>query len=101
MNIKKGDNVMVISGKDKGKQGKVVTSLPTKDRLVVEGVNVAHKRIRPRKQGQKGQTIDVAMPLHISNVGLYCSKCKKAVRTGVEIVKGEKVRVCKKCGKEI
>lgn len=68
MHVKKGDNVLVIAGQDKGKQGKVLRSIPREDRVVVEGVNMAKRRIRPRRQGEQGQTIAKALPIHVSNV---------------------------------
>lgn len=68
MHIKKGDNVLIIAGKDKGKKGAVIKSLPKEDKVIVAGVNVAKKRTRPRKQGEKGQTVEKTMPIHVSNV---------------------------------
>jgi large subunit ribosomal protein L24 len=68
MKIKKGDNVMVITGKDKGKKGAVVKALPKEDKVIVAGVNIAKKHTRPRKAGEKGQVVDKTMPVHISNV---------------------------------
>lgn len=98
MKIKKGDNVIVLAGKDRGKEGKVVRAIPTEDRLVVEGINIAKRRQRPQKQGQKGQVIEMAMPLHVSNVALKCAKCKKGVRAGIKITAGKKSRICRSCG---
>ena len=66
MNIKKGDNVIIISGDDKGKSGKVVKAMPKTNQIVVEGVNIVKKHERPRKQGQKGQVVEVSMPFHVS-----------------------------------
>jgi len=68
MKIKKGDNVVIIAGKDKGKKGAVVKSIPKEDKIVVSGVNIAKKHTRPRKAGEKGQTIEKTMPIHVSNV---------------------------------
>ncbi len=68
MKIKKGDNVIIIAGKDKGKKGTVVKALPKEDKVVVSGVNVAKKHARPRKTGEKGQTVEKTMPVHVSNV---------------------------------
>ncbi|OGJ02753.1 50S ribosomal protein L24 [Candidatus Nomurabacteria bacterium RIFCSPLOWO2_12_FULL_46_14] len=68
MKVKKGDNVIIIAGKDKGKGGKVVKALPKLERVVVEGLNILKKHQRPRKSGEKGSVISVAMPLHVSNV---------------------------------
>jgi len=68
MHIKKGDNVIVITGKDKGKKGKIIRSLPTQNKVVVEGLNMMKKHQRPRKSNEKGVMINMAMPLHVSNV---------------------------------
>lgn len=101
VNIKKNDNVIAIAGKDKGKQGKVLRVLRTEDKVIVEGFNLKKKHQRPRKQGEKGQMIDKTMPIHISNVLIYCPSCKQGVRLGAKINGTKKLRVCKKCGKEI
>lgn len=99
MKIKKGDNVIVITGKDKGKSGKVVDIFTKKELVLLDGVNVIKKHQKPRKSGQKGQIVERAMPIHISNVALL--EGSKKVRAGY-IKKGEKkVRVSKKTGKEI
>lgn len=101
MSLKKGDNVIVISGKDKGKQGKVARVFRDRDRVSVEGVNFAKRRIKPKRSGEKGQVVEVSLPLHISNVLIYCDKCKKGVRQKSDIKKGKKVRICVKCSKQI
>lgn len=101
MNIKKGDNVIVITGKDAGKQGKVLRVLAEENKLLVEGVNTKKKHQRPRKEGAKGQVIDMLHPVDRSNVALYCTSCGKGVRIGAKLNGGKKSRVCKKCGKEI
>lgn len=108
MQIKKNDNVIVIAGKDKGKQAKVLRLFRETDKALVEGVNMRKKHQKPRKQGEKGQTIEMPHPVHLSNILLYCPSCKQGVRIGAKITapsKGrageKKIRVCKKCGKEI
>ncbi|MFA5291205.1 MAG: 50S ribosomal protein L24 [Candidatus Paceibacterota bacterium] len=101
MKIKKGDNVIVIAGKDRGKQAKVLRVLHTTDQVLVEGVNLKKKHQRPRREGEKGQMIDMPHPVHLSNVLLYCPSCGQGVRMGAKITAKKKVRVCKKCGKEI
>lgn len=101
MNIKKNDNVIVIAGKDRGKQGKVLRLFRETDKVLVEGLNLRKKHQKPRKQGDKGQTIEIPHPLHISNVLLYCSSCGQGVRIGAKVTVKKKIRVCKKCGKEI
>lgn len=101
MKIKKGDNVIVIAGKDRGKQGKVLRLLRDVDKVLVEGVNTKKKHQKPRKQGEKGQVIDMFHPIHLSNILLYCPSCRRGVRIGAKITAKKKVRVCRKCGKEI
>ena len=101
MNIKKDDKVIVLSGKDKGKQGKVLSADPKAMKVVVEGVNVATKHQKPMKQGQDGGIIKVETPIYVSKVQLVCPKCGKGTRVGHKIADGKKVRVCRKCGAEI
>jgi len=101
MKIRKGDTVLIISGKDRGKRGKVLEVLPKENRLLVEGVNLRKKHQRPKKSGEKGQIVTMPSFISISNVKLICSKCGKATRVGYKIEKEVKVRICKKCGQEI
>ena len=101
MNIKKDDKVIVLSGKDKGKQGEVLVAEPKTGKVIVKGVNVATKHQKPQKQGQEGGIIKVETPIYASKVQLVCPKCGKATRVGHKIADGKKVRVCKKCGAEI
>lgn len=101
MKIKKNDNVIILTGKDRGKQGKVLRVLTEDNKVLVEGMNLKKKHQRPRKQGEKGQVIDMSHPIHVSNVALYCTSCGKGVRMGAKLNGKKKVRVCKKCGKEI
>ena len=101
MNIKKDDKVIVLSGKDKGKQGKILSADPKAMKVVVEGVNVATKHQKPMKQGQEGGIIKVETPIYASKVQLVCPKCDKGTRVGYKLVDGKKVRVCKHCGAEI
>ena len=101
MNIKKDDKVVVLSGKDKGKQGKVLIANPKDEKVVVEGVNVATKHQKPRQQGQEGGIIKVETPIYVSKVQFVCPKCGKATRVAHKITDGKKTRVCKKCGAEI
>lgn len=98
MKIKTGDNVIVLSGKDKGKSGKVLRADPNGQKVIVEGVNVATKHQRPRKQGEEGGIIKVETPIYASKVQVLCPKCGKATRVGHKIENGKKSRVCKKCG---
>ena len=99
MNIKSGDEVVVISGKDKGKKGKVIEVLPKAGKAIVEGVAVATKHVKPRAQGQTGGIVKQELPIDASNVMVVCSKCKKATRAGRKVLEdGSIVRYCKKCG---
>ena len=101
MNIKRDDKVIVLSGKDKGKSGKVIAADPKADKVIVEGVNVATKHQKAQKKGQDGGLIKVETPIYVSKVQLVCSACGKGVRAGYKFVDGKKVRVCRKCGAEI
>lgn len=101
MKIKKDDQVLIIAGNDKGKKGKVLKSIPTKSRIVVEGIALVKKHVKPKKSGQKGQVVSAPRAINISNVELVCSKCGKATRVGYETVEGKKYRICKKCGARI
>ena len=101
MNIKRDDKVVVLSGKDKGKQGKVIKADPQAMKVIVEGVNVATKHQKPRKQGEEGGIFKVETPIYASKVQFVCPKCGKATRVAHKITDGKKTRVCKKCGAEI
>jgi large subunit ribosomal protein L24 len=98
MKIKKSDKIKIIAGKDKGKEGKVLDVFPESRKVVVEGLNLAVKHMRPRREGEKGQRIQFPMPLSVSNVMLICGKCGKMTRVGYKILEnGKKIRMCKKC----
>ncbi|MGI6152289.1 MAG: 50S ribosomal protein L24 [Christensenellaceae bacterium] len=99
--IKKGDTAVVISGKEKGKQGKVLTVIPAKKKVVLEGVNMLTKHRKPRNQSTPGGIIKQEGAFDLSNVMVKCGKCNKATRVGYKIENGEKARVCKKCGAEL
>ena len=101
LNVKKDDVVIVLSGDDKGTKGKVIATSPEEGKVLVEGVNVIHKHVKPRRQGETGGIIDAEGAIYASNVALYCPKCDKGVRTKTQVVDGKTVRVCAKCGKEI
>jgi len=101
LKIKCGDNVIMLSGKDRGKKAKVILILPQEDRVVVEGLNLIKKHVRARKQGQKGQVIHKERAVSVSSVALVCKSCGKPTRVGYKIDGENKVRVCKKCGGEI
>jgi large subunit ribosomal protein L24 len=101
MKIRKNDNVIVIAGKDKGKKAKVLKALPALDKVVVEGVNVRSRRIKARRSGEAGQVVQMPLPIHVSNVQLVDPSTGKGTRVRSEIVKGKKVRIAVKSGKEI
>ena len=98
MNIKKNDKVVVLSGKDKGKEGKVLNAMPAEKKVVVEGINVATCHVKPRKQGDEGGIIRREIPMYASKVMLVCPKCGKPTRVASKVEDGKKVRACKKCG---
>ena len=98
MKIKKGDTVKIIQGRDRGRKGRVLRVFPKENRLVIEGQNLVIKHIRPRREGEKGQKIKMAMPMSYSKVKLICPKCGKETRVGYKILAdGRKMRFCKKC----
>ena len=101
MNIKKNDMVIVLSGKDKGVKGKVLTAMPSENKLIVEGVNVASVHQKARKQGEEAGIIRKETPIRADKVALYCSKCGKAVRVGYKTEGSEKIRIGRPCGHEI
>ena len=109
LNVKKGDTVVVISGKDKGKKGKVLVSNPEKERVVVANAAMVTRHVKPRRQGEPGGRIEQEGSIHVSNVKLVCPKCNQATRVAHQLqeteVNGTKkmksIRVCKKCGKPI
>ena len=101
MKIRKGDTVLIISGKDKGRKAKVIEALPKSGRIIVEGINLRKKHIRPKKSGEKGQIVELPGSFSASNVKLVCSKCGKATRVGYKKEDKKKYRVCKKCWQEI
>ena len=101
MSIKKGDLVVVLSGKDKGKQGKVLEVMPKSSKVIVEKVNVVSRHTKPRRQGEEGGIIQKEAPIYACKVQTVCPKCGKATRIAHKIEGDKKSRVCKKCGAEI
>ena len=101
MNIKKDDTVVVLSGKDKGKQGKVLETMPSVGKVLVQGVNIATTHVKPRRQGEEGGIVRKEIPMYASKVMRVCPKCNKPTRAAYKLADGEKVRVCKKCGETI
>ena len=101
MNIKKNDTVVVLSGKDKGKKGKVLEAMPATGKVVIEGINVATCHVKPKKQGDQGGIVSRETPMYASKVMLVCPKCGKPTRVAHKITDGKKARICKKCGAEL
>ncbi|MGN0806936.1 MAG: 50S ribosomal protein L24 [Candidatus Coproplasma sp.] len=98
MNVKLNDNVVVITGKDAGKQGKVIATSPKNGTVTVEGVNVHKKAQKARRANETSQLVDKEQPIDVSNVMVVCDACGKGVRVKHSVVDGKKVRVCAKCG---
>lgn len=105
MKIKKGDKVLIINGKDQGKVSEVLLVNKEQKRVFVQGINMAKKHLKPRKESPKGQRIEIEKSVDVSNVKLICPKCTKAARVGYKYItknnKEIKVRICKKCQQEI
>ena len=109
LHVKKGDNVCLMTGKysdkfdDKGnrKTAKVLEVSPKEGKVIVEGINVVSKHVKPRRMGETGGIVKAEAPIYACKVAVYCAKCKKPVRTGVKMDGDKKVRVCRKCGEEI
>ena len=101
LTIRKGDRVHVIAGKDKGKEGKVLRSMPEKERVVVENVHMIKKHTRPSQKNQQGGIIEMEGTIHVSNVMLVCPNCGQPTRVSRRRDDGVRIRTCKKCGKDI
>ncbi len=97
MKLRKGDTVKILSGKDRGKIGTILRAIPTEERIVVDGLNLFKKRSRPRREGEKGQTVLVPRPMPAAKVMLVCTSCKEPTRVGSRMDGAKKVRYCKKC----
>jgi len=101
MKIIKGDQVKILSGKDRGKTGKVLQVFPGKNKILVEKINLAKKHRKAKNQREKSERISLAMPIDISNAQLICPQCGKSTRVGKKIIDDKNVRVCKKCQAEV
>lgn len=101
MKIKTNDKVKILSGKYKGKTGKVIQVFPVEGKLVVEGMNVIKKHLRSRSKTEKGQVLELSAPFNVSKVLLVCPKCEKTVRVGYKSEGGKKFRYCRKCSQPI
>ena len=101
MKVKKGDSVLIISGKDKGRVAKILKSLPKEGKILVEGMNLKSKHVKPKRQGEQGQVVKIPLPIEASNAKFVCPKCSKATRLGYKIDGAKKFRICKKCKSEV
>lgn len=102
IHVRKGDTVLVITGKSAGKKGKILSVIPDKSRVVVEGVNVVKRHSKPTQRMPQGGIVEKEAPIHSSNVMLFCGKCNSPTRVGKKSLEdGDKVRICKKCGEAI
>ena len=101
LHVKKGDTVVVLSGKDKGKEGKIISAMPRAGKVVVEGVNKVKRHSKPSLKVPNGGIVTKEMPLHACKVQLVCPACNKPTRVGHKDVNGKNARVCKKCGEVI
>ncbi|MCM8824343.1 MAG: 50S ribosomal protein L24 [Candidatus Omnitrophica bacterium] len=102
LGIRKGDKVYVLTGKDKGKTGKVLRVLTSKNRAIVEGINLVKKHVRRRSESEPGGIKDIPASIHISNLNLFCAHCNRGVRWGIKILEDKsKIRICKKCGNSL
>ncbi len=102
IHVKKGDTVYVLAGKDAGSKGKILHVYPSKQQVIVEGVNVSKKHKKPRSRTQQGGIIEQESPIHVSNVMLVCSRCGVPTKIAKEITgNGQKVRKCKKCNEVV
>ena len=101
MKIKKGDEVKIVTGKDRGKTGKVIKSFPQDSSVLVEGLNMFKKHMRSRQAEKKGEVISISKPVNLSAVRLVCPECHKITRVGHKVEAQHKFRICKKCGKTL
>jgi large subunit ribosomal protein L24 len=101
MKVKKGDTVLIISGKDRGRTAKILRALPKERGILVEGINLKKKHVKPKKEGGKGQIVQIPAVLDVSNIKIVCPKCGKAARIGYKIEGDIKKRICKKCKQDI
>ena len=102
VHVKKGDTVVVITGKDKGKKGKVLQVIPKENRVVVEGVNIVKRHTKPSQANPQGGILEKAAPIHSSNVMMWCSKCDSGVRVRTQVAEnGDKAKTCASCGQNL
>lgn len=101
LKIKEGDQVEVFAGRNRKKQGKIIKVIPAKERVVIEGVNLRKKHVRPKRADRKGETVEIPAPLPVANVRLICPSCSKPTRIGYKVEGKNKTRICKKCQSKI
>ena len=101
MKIKVGDNVQILSGNDKGKTGEVLEVMPKADKIIVKGINVRKKHVKPRKQGEEGGIISIECAIPAAKANVVCPKCGKTTKVGYGEEKDKKIRICKKCGAKL
>ena len=101
MKFKKGDNVIITAGKDKGKKGKIESILPKENKVRIPGVNMYKRHMKAKSQSEPASIIDIVKPLNVANIALMCPKCQTQTRVGYELNNKEKVRICRKCKAQI
>ena len=101
MKVKKGDQVIITSGKDKGKKGKIEEIFPQMSKVLIPGINTYKRHMKARSQTEKAAIIDIVKPISVANIALICPKCSLPTRIGYEIIDNEKKRICRKCKAEI
>ncbi len=102
IHVKTGDTVVILSGKDKGKQGKIMAVSPKEKKVIIEGLNIVSKHVKPKRAGELGGIVKAEGAMYASKVQIVCPKCNKGVRTGRKLLDdGTKERICKKCGETL
>lgn len=97
LKVRRGDTVRVLRGRDRGKKGKILSVIPAENRVIIEGINIVHKHVRPRRAGEKGQRVEAPAPLSVANIQLVCPQCNQGTRVGIQRTDGQRERICKKC----
>lgn len=101
MKFKKGDEIIVTKGKDLGKKGKIEKIFPKKDSVLVGGINIYKRHLKPRGQGKPGGIVDITKPIPVAKLALFCSRCGQRTRIGYKLIDGQKKRICRKCEEEV
>lgn len=97
LKVRRGDTVRVLRGRDRGKKGKILSVIPKENRVIVEGINMVHKHVRPRRTGESGQRVEAPAPITVANVQLVCPQCKQGTRVSIRREGDTRERICKKC----